>query len=280
MLDGPTGLRWLAIWSGGGGEERKKSSATKDAAKAHLTCIEHHQRSGTYISQDRGRVFVRDLIDAWVATQIHLKPSTMAATRSDVRYDPGPADRRHDLRQIPEVPELVRRGGPDRRLTHQRSEPAQGAEAEHMFLTVAQGGRLAREIDGQFEDLVWFLATTGPRFWEAAELRTKDIDIQRGRVRVARSFTEVDGQMVIGPPKNGRERTVPLTAIMVDRLGARLQGRGRDALVFPSLRGHYLRSNNFKTRAHDPAVEAAGLFDQELSDVAVRMDALLKPEPP
>jgi integrase len=97
-------------------------------------------------------------------------------------------------------------------------------------------------------------------------------------------------------------------------------------LVFPSERGHHLRSNNFKTREYDTAVEAAGLpeglwvhdlrhtaaslavhsgasvksvqrmlghasaaltldiysglFDQELDDVAGRMDALLKPEAP
>jgi integrase len=108
---------------------------------------------------------------------------------------------------------------------------------------------------------------------------------------------------------------------MAERLTVRLEGRGRDVLVFPSERGHHLRSNNFKTREYDVAVEAAGLpeglwvhdlrhtaaslavhsgasvksvqrmlghasaaltldiysglFDQELDDVAGRMDALL-----
>lgn len=54
-----------------------------------------------------------------------------------------------------------------------------GQKREHIFLTVAQIGRLAREIDGHFRDLAWFLATTGLRFGEAAELRTKDIDVKR-----------------------------------------------------------------------------------------------------
>nr|MDQ5860632.1 site-specific integrase [Actinomycetota bacterium] len=78
------GLRWRAVWSEAGAP-KKKSFATKDAAKAHLTWVEHNQRAGTYISQDRGRVFVRDLLPAWVDAQAHLRASTMAATVSDVR---------------------------------------------------------------------------------------------------------------------------------------------------------------------------------------------------
>jgi hypothetical protein len=78
------GLRWRAVWTEAG-RERKKSFTAKDAARAHLVWVEHNQRAGTYISADRGRVFIRDLIDVWVENQVHLKPSTMAATRSDVR---------------------------------------------------------------------------------------------------------------------------------------------------------------------------------------------------
>jgi len=79
------GSRWWAVWTEGG-VERKKSFKTKDAAKAHLTYIEHHQRSGTYVSQERGRVFVRDVIPEWFAAQVHLKPSTREATASDLRF--------------------------------------------------------------------------------------------------------------------------------------------------------------------------------------------------
>jgi integrase len=345
------GLRWRAVWTEAG-KERKRSFAVKDAAKAHLTWVEHNQRSGTYVSQDRGRVFVRDLIDAWVDTQVHLKPSTMAATRSDVRATIKPYWGDKILADITraDVQAWVSGMGKAARTVDTIygrfrkflnwcvdegrivTSPAKGVnlpkghKREHIFLTVAQVGRLAREISPQFADLIWFLATTGLRFGEAAELRTKDIDVKRARVRVARSVTEVDGAMVIGPPKNGKERTVPLTAFMAERLATRLEGKGRDVLVFPSERGHHLRSNNFKTREYDTAVEAAGLpeglwvhdlrhtaaslavhsgasvksvqrmlghasaaltldiysglFDQELTDVSRRMDALLKPESP
>ena len=127
--------------------------------------------------------------------------------------------------------------------------------------------------------------------------------------------------MLIGPPKGGKERDVPMTAFIAGHLQPRLEGKARDALLFPTPRGKAMRSNNFKRRDYDPAVEAAGLplglwvhdlrhtaaslaihsgasvksvqrmlghasakitldvyaglFDQELSDVAARMDALI-----
>lgn len=343
------GKRWRAVWTEGGAE-RKKSFDVKDAARAHLAWVEHNQRAGTYVSADRGRVFVRDLIDGWVDTQVHLKPSTMAATRSDVRATIKPdwgdkiladitrADVQAWVSGMTKAPRTVdtiygrfrkflnwcvEEGRITASLARGVNLP-KGQKREHIFLTIAQVGRLAREIDPRFADLVWFLATTGLRFGEASELRARDVDVRRRRVRVARSVTEVDGSMVIGPPKNGRERTVPLTGFMAERLQARLGGR--DVLVFPSERGHHLRSNNFKAREYDPAVEAAslpdglwvhdlrhtaaslavhsgasvksvqrmlghasaaltldiysGLFDQELSDVADRMDSLLNPESP
>ena len=345
------GKRWRAVWTEAG-TERKKSFTAKDAAKAHLAWVEHNQRAGTYVSQDRGRVFIRDLIDGWVDTQVHLKPSTMAATRSDVRATIKPywggkiladitrADVQAWVSGMTKAPRTVDTiYGRFRKFLNWCVEegrivasPAKGVnlpkgqKREHIFLTVVQVGRLAREIDDQFADLVWFLATTGLRFGEAAELRTRDFDVKRRRVRVARSVTEVDGAMVIGPPKNGKERTVPLTGFMAEKLHTRLEGRGRDILVFPSERGHHLRSNNFKTREYDTAVESAGLpeglwvhdlrhtaaslavhsgasvksvqrmlghasaaltldiysglFDQELNDVADRMDSLLNPESP
>lgn len=344
------GSRWQAVWTEAG-QERKKAFRTKDAATAHLTGIEHRQRSGTYVSRDHGRVFVRDLLGPWVDTLAHLAPSTLATTKSDVRATIAPhwggyvlADiTRADVQAwVSSMPKAARTVdtiyGRFRKFLNWcvaegrlAVNPAagvnlpKGRKREHIFLTVGQVRELAGAI-GPFEDLVWFLATTGLRFGEAAELRTRDIDLRRGRVRVARSVTEADGKMTVGPPKNGEPRDVPLTGFMADRLRTRLKGAGRDVLVFPSERGKWLRSNNFKSRTYDPAVTAAGLpaglwvhdlrhtaaslavhsgasvksvqrmlghasaaltldiyaglFDQELSDVAARMDGLLQPDRP
>lgn len=341
------GKRWRAVWTEGG-VERKKSFTVKDAATAHLAWVEHNQRSGTYVSQDRGRVFVRDLLPEWVDAQAHLKPSTLAATKSDVRATILPywGDRIvADIRRA-DVQAWVSGMGKAARTVDTiygrfRSflnwcveegrivaSPAKGvnlpkgARREHIYLTVPEVGQLADAIAEHYRDLTWFLATTGLRFGEAAELRAKDVHLRRQRIRVARSVTDVDGRMLIGPPKGGAERDVPVTAFIAGQLEARLEGKGREDLLFPTPRGAAMRSNNFKRRDYDPAVKAAGLpaglwvhdlrhtaaslaihsgasvksvqrmlghasakitldvyaglFDQELSDVAARMDALIQ----
>ncbi len=343
------GKRWRAVWTEAG-TERKKSFAVKDAAKAHLAYIEHNQRAGTYVSQDRGRVFVRDLLPEWVDTLAHLKPSTLAATRSDVRATIGPywgdrvlADiRRADVQAwVSGMTKAARTVDTiygrfrtflnwcvqEGRIT---TSPAAGVnlpaghKREHIFLTVEEVTALAGAIGPRYSDLVWMLATTGLRFGEAAELRGKDVDLRRARIKVSRSVTDAAGKLVIGPPKNGKARDVPLTGFMAGLLEARIGAR--DDLLFTTERGRQLRSNNFKSRTYDAAVDSAGLpaglwvhdlrhtaaslavqsgasvksiqrmlghasaaltldvyaglFDQDLDDVAARMDSLLNPGPP
>jgi integrase len=341
-----TGSRWRAVWTEAG-EERKKSFRTKDAAQAHLTYVEHHQRAGTYINPDRGRVFVRDLLPEWVDAQAQLRPSTLAATKSDVRATILPywgdkvladitrADLQAWVNRMGKAPRTVdtiygrfrsflnwcvEEGRLTTSPTKGVNLPA-GVKREHIYLTIPEVDRLAAAIDPFHRDLIWFLATTGVRFGEAAELRTKDCHLNRGRFTVARSVTDVEGQLIVGPPKSGQPRDVPLTGYVADQLRARLEGKGRNELVFPGKRGAWLRSNNFKRRTYDPAVIAAGLpeelwvhdlrhtaaslsisagasvksvqrmlghasakitldvyaglFDQDLDDIASRMDAMI-----
>lgn len=340
------GKRWQAVWTEAG-RERKQAFASKDAAKAHLVWVEHNQRSGTYVSRDVGRVFVRDLLPVWLDAQAHLWPSTLAATTSDVRATIGPywggwilADIRRS-----DVQAWVSGMGKAARTVdtiHGRfrsflnwcvaegkiiTNPAanvnlpEGRKREHIYLTVPEVDALASAVPVFYQDLIWFLATTGLRFGEAAELRSKDLHIGRARVKVARSVTDVGGRLQVGPPKGRKERDVPVPAEVLERLRTRTQGKARDDLVFPTPRGKTLRSNNFKRRTYDPAVLAAGLppglwvhdlrhtaaslaissgasvksvqrmlghasakitldvyaglFDQDLDDVAARMDALI-----
>ena len=340
------GKRWQAVWTENG-TERKESFHTKDAAKAHLTHVDHHQRSGTYVPAERGRVYVADLMPEWVDSQAQLKPSTLAATKSDVRATilpywgekivaditraelqawvngMGKAARTVDTiygRFRSFLIWCVEEGRIVKSPTKGVNLPV-GVKREHIYLTIPEVKLLADAIDPYFKDLIWFLATTGLRFGEAAELRAKDFHLARARVAVARSVTDVEGRLVVGPPKNGKPRDVPLTGFITERMGERLQGKARNDLVFPGKRGAWLRSNNFKRRTYDPAVikarlpeelwvhdlrhtaaslsiaagasvksvqrmlghasakmtldTYAGLFDQDLDDVAGRMDALI-----
>lgn len=278
------GARWQAVWTEAD-RERKKAFRAKDAAKAHLTHVDHTQRSGTYVSKDSGRVYIGDLLPVWMDAQAQLWPSTMAATRSDVRATIDPywgskvlADvTRADIQTWVSSMDKAARTvetiyGRFRAFLNwcvdegkltvspaRKINLPEGNQREHIYLTVEEVDALANSIPDFYQDLIWTLATTGLRFGEAAELRTKDIHLGRRRLKVSRSVTSVDGILKVGPPKGGKEREVPLIADVVDRIAERIKGQPREALVFPTPRGRWMRSNNFKRRTYDPAVLAAGL---------------------
>jgi integrase len=63
---------------------------------------------------------------------------------------------------------------------------------------------------GDYGDLILLLSTTGLRSGEATELRVSDIDLLPREVRVSRSVSDVDGQLVWSTPKTHAFRTVAL----------------------------------------------------------------------
>lgn len=60
----------------------------------------------------------------------------------------------------------------------------------------------------------------------------------------------------IGPPKNGKTRTVPLTTTALVYWVAAKEGKDRDDLLPVTARGMQIRANNFNRRAYDDAIEA------------------------
>lgn len=108
------------------------------------------------------------------------------------------------------------------------------------------------------------LGTCGLRFGEVAELRWRDTDLSNLRLRICRSVTLVDGQFVVGSPKNGRARTVSLPAFVGDLLTP----GDLDALVFPDTAGSYMRGTNVRRRWWSRAVTAAQLFPRTITNAA------------
>jgi len=138
--------------------------------------------------------------------------------------------------------------------------PAEGTDlptvgmTEQRFLTTAELHRLALAA-GEHMALVYVLGTTGLRFGEAAELRWRDVDTARLRLRITRSVTFVGGRAVVGTPKNGKDRTVALPATVVRML---VPGAD-DALVFPDSAGGWMRASNVRRRWWAKALADAGL---------------------
>lgn len=357
------GMRWRVVWTETDGTVKRKSFPSKDAANAHSTWVDHNQRSGTYIQAARGDVTVGELMPAWFTTQVHVKPSTRAAIESDMNATLVPywgprklgAIERADVQEW--VAYMLVDGKAPRTVetifgrfttfmswcVAERRIPAnpavgvklpKGNKREHIFLTVPQVSALAGAIEEQYRGLVWLLATTGLRISEAAELRVKDVDLRRRRLSISRSVVYVKGSAEIGPPKNRKARTVPMTTTALDIVKAAMKDaaghrKAPEDLLFPTVKGRQVRANNFKRRSYDNAVAAvnarggavripeglwvhdlrhtaaswavqsgasvksvqrmlghataamtldvyAGLFDQDLDDVAAKMEALIE----
>lgn len=109
------------------------------------------------------------------------------------------------------------------------------------------------------------------RIGEVLELRRKDIDIDRGTIRVERSVARVRGGAVVGTPKSAAGRrsvTVPphVVPALTDHL-ARYVGRGMESLLFPARDGiSHLQPTVFQDAFHKARV-LAGRADLRVHDL-------------
>ena len=132
---------------------------------------------------------------------------------------------------------------------------------EQRFITLGQLHALA-DAAGPYRPLVYVLGTCGLRFGEAAELRWRDVDLDKKTLPIRRSVTLVDGEFQVGTPKGGKGRTVSLPEIVADLLTP----GDPDALVFPDGQGGYMRGTNVRRRWWSDAVTAVGLFPRTVKD--------------
>ena len=68
----------------------------------------------------------------------------------------------------------------------------------------------------QLEVLILMLGYCGLRIGEALALTWSDIEWSRRIIQVRHAFTEVSGRLVLGTPKNGKTRTVPIPQFLVE----------------------------------------------------------------
>jgi integrase len=136
---------------------------------------------------------------------------------------------------------------------------------------------------GRFRPLVLTLAYTGIRFGEATSLRVGNLDMAARRLSITRSATGVAGAGVVeSDTKNHTTRVVPIPGILAEQLGNLLDGRAPDALVFPSHKGGFLTSTEFRW-VFDQAAKAAGLngvvphsLRHTAASLAIRVGANIK----
>lgn len=110
-------------------------------------------------------------------------------------------------------------------------------------------GPASELIDTRYRGLVLLAALTGLRWGELTALRACDFDLDRGTVRVARKFAELqNGQREAGPPKSAAGvRTIAIPAALIQVTGEHLAeypASGEDLIIRGPL-GAALRRNNF-----------------------------------
>ena len=76
------------------------------------------------------------------------------------------------------------------------------------------------------------LAYAGIRWGEAVALAVNDIDLDRCRLAIHQTATEVDGLIHVGPPKSWEARSVPFPAFLAPRLEALMDTNTDGDLVF------------------------------------------------
>ena len=161
----------------------------------------------------------------------------------------GPWAKLATLRLLRSILEMAREDG---RI---QSNPAQGVSAgripareRHRYLTAAEVSALAAACGDQ-GDVVTILAFTGLRWSELVGLRVGDIDLAARRLYVRQAAPEVEGRIIVGPPKTrAAVRTVPLPQIVIDLLKPRIDKRPPTEKAITSTNGGFLRSNNWRRR--------------------------------
>ena len=162
---------------------------------------------------------------------------------------------------------------PAARLVTPRHEPE-----EMRFLEPKQIVSLAEAIEEEYRAWVYLAAYSGLRIGEAFALRWQHVDLFAGKVEVTSTVSEVDGRLMIGPPKTRASRrtvSIPRSVVRIvsDHRNA-TGGHTGASFVFPAPDGGVTHPSNFRRRVWHPATARAdltGLRPHDLRHTAVAL---------
>jgi integrase len=179
---------------------------------------------------------------------LRLEPSRLQALFAELGEALGPKAAYDAYRVLRRALNLAVRWGwlPDSPL--ERVEPPPYRAGERRVWTAEEARRFLRETRGSPYWPWWVIAITcALRPGEACALRWRDVDWERGVLRVERSAQKVAGRWLEGQPKTrASRRQVPLSQLAREALRRQreqLLAKGMpavgDALVFPNRQGSY-----------------------------------------
>ena len=126
-------------------------------------------------------------------------------------------------------------------------------------LPADEAERIGKPVDGL---LVRWQAYTGCRIGESLALKVGDVDVDRRRARIGRTWTDDGhGGSMLGTPKNGKARNIAIPRFLMTQIKAQMDGMGDDDWLFRATRGGNVWTNTWRTRIWNKAVKAAGMED-------------------
>ncbi len=290
------GKRWRARYVDPNGVERSRAFATRVEAQKFLDGdVTTKVVTGTWVDPDRSGVLFEVVAEKWYGTKQLRKPKTVGGYRSlldtlvlprwgttplrdiefediqewvvalsqsgSVRFAGQGLSASRVIQSYQVLSQVLKFAVKAKRLPMNPAadiELPQMTSGERRYLTHLEVLRLAMAA-GRFRPLILTLAYTGIRFGEATALRTAVVDLDANRIWIRRSATFVRGSGTVeSDTKNHTARAVPIPGQLAKELKKLLADRTPDALVFPSHKGGYLESTEFRW-VFDEAVKAVGL---------------------
>ncbi len=291
---------------GADGRERSRTLRTRKEAERYERGQQTELDQGEWIDPRNGRVTLARWTAEWQRTVVHLRPTTQRIYDANLRNHILPELGDVPLAKLtPSMLRGWLAGLTTKEGAHGRSlslgsvaqvyrtlnrvlaaavdneslgrNPLRGVKAPRVaaepmrFLSHDEVATLAEGIGPRYRALVLVAAYSGLRAGELIGLRRHRVDLLRRTISVVEQVQYIGGRMLESVPKSSAgRRQVALPSLVADVLQdhlARYSEPGADGLVFPAPEGGYLRLENFRKRAWNPAIAAAGVAPLRLHDL-------------
>lgn len=249
-------------------QTQERGFTRKRDAEQRLAEVEVSKHRGEYIAPADGRALVEDIGKEWLAAKKGvLKPTSYApleaSWRNYVKKKWGAravASIRHSevqtwVSSIDKSPTVVIRAYGilasildaavrDRRISRNVARevtlPRKASKKARRYLSHEELWRVANAA-GAHRALVLTLGYCGLRWGELVALRLSDVDLERRRINVTRSVSQVGKEFHEGAPKSYETRSVPIPLEVAKLIREQCEGKAASALVFDDGYGGYHR---------------------------------------
>lgn len=282
--------RWRVRYRTPEGGSRCQTFPRRVDAEAFVTEVEHAKRRGGYVDPALGKRRFGDYADEWLATKAGVGARTLINVEGRIKNHARPYFGKMQIASVRPmharsfVADLVARGlAPStvKAITLTTGQvfaqavrdgivarspfvdlelPPERHREEMHFLDAGQVNALAAAIDDRYRVAVYVAAYGGLRAGELWALRLDRVNVLARTLDVVESLAEIRGQVVVGPTKTGKRRSITVPRFLAEMIGEHI-GRypSTDGFLFSAAEGGPVRHRNFMRRHYRPAVDAAGL---------------------